>query len=68
MIDDDDVDMMILSAPTNGGWVGGLIVLVAVLFLALLAHLDREECGRRACVRGEPMVVNHECFCVETAR
>jgi hypothetical protein len=62
MIDDSDVDFAVLAAP--GGIVGVIIILVVAYF----ACTNKEDCMKRHCDRGHPVLTAHECLCLESAK
>lgn len=64
MIDDHDIDFAILSTP--GGLIGSVVTLAIVIVLCLIVRDNRIECESHHCERGKPMLIEHECACVES--
>ena len=63
MIDEDDVTFTALVAPS--GWIG-LIILILVL---VAYYSNQDECAKRSCPTGQtPVLMHHDCLCVERAR
>jgi hypothetical protein len=66
MIDDDDVDFAVLAWP-SGGWVLAIIGAIVIIALLVVVERNKEECAAKHCDRGNPMLIKHECLCVEKA-
>lgn len=61
MLDEDDLDFAILVGP--GGWFGILLVIIIAIFV----YRNTEECEARHCDHGKPVLMRHECLCVDEA-
>ncbi len=64
MLDDEDLDFTILVTPT-GGWIITILGIIAVIIVAIIVSDNKEECAKRHCEHGSPILAHHECMCVE---
>lgn len=65
MLDDDDVDFAILMWP-SGGWVVGILGFILIVVMLLIVQNNKNECSEMRCARGgSPILMHHECLCVE---
>ena len=67
MLDEEDLDFAILSSVSGGGggWLWGLICLVAFVVLAIVVAMNEDECAKKHCAHGKGMLVHHECICAD---
>lgn len=73
MIDDEDVDIAMLLAPTGGsGWCGVIVGVLGISFviaLIIIASMNHQDCSKRQCPEGQkPILMHHECLCVTEAK
>jgi hypothetical protein len=61
MIDDSDVSDALR-------WVISIICLVIIAVLAFFAFQNGEECSKRHCDVGRPVLAHHECVCESLAK
>ena len=67
MLDDNDLDFSILSAPTHP--VGCLIWLVVVVIIAFMVYGNKKECAELICPDGQTaQLLNGQCLCVTPAK
>ncbi len=66
MLDDDDLDFAILAWP-SGGWILGILGVIVIVVMAIIVSGNKDECAKRHCERGTPILAHHECLCVEKA-
>jgi len=62
MIDDDDVTLWVLGGP------GGIFGLLIFIFMMYAACENTKECSQKKCDHGSPVLMKHECLCVEKAK
>lgn len=68
MIDEDDALLAtVLASDSAFGPVSGFVVLVFLGFIWWGACHDKAECQQMHCAHGAPVIVAHECACVEAA-
>lgn len=67
MIDDSDADFSLLISSGTPGWIG-LVLLVLAIVVRLVACSNDDECGKKHCPHGHPTLTAHECLCVEAAQ
>lgn len=68
MLDDDDVDdfwlAMLFSPP---GWLG-LVLCVLFILVAVQVCSNKDECARKRCDRGKPVLMENDCMCMDRAK
>ncbi len=62
MLDEDDLDLAVWVGP------GGIIGLIIVLVVWWCVHDNHEKCSERHCDKGLPVLMEHDCLCVEKAK
>lgn len=67
MIDDDDVFEVAMLWP-SGSMLLALAGVIVVIVLAVAAYRNVEECSRRKCDHGAPIVSDGQCICAERAK
>lgn len=68
MIDHEDADMMWMIALIGDNPVLFVLGLIAAGIVAFIACQNDDECSKRHCDRGHPVLMEHDCMCVETAK
>lgn len=67
MTDDDDVLLAVVLFPEGSRWWISLIAITILIVLVLVVSDNRAECTKMHCESGAPVLMNHECLCVEKA-
>lgn len=62
MIDDSDADFALLAGGNMGGWIGAIVLLLAVA-LYFIACQNKDECAQKHCDAGKPVLAHHQCVC-----
>lgn len=66
MIDDDDADFFLLFSMGTPGWIGVLLLAIAIAVI-VAASQNKSDCRKQHCDSGKPKVVENECVCVQPA-
>lgn len=61
MLDDNDLDLVAFAGP------GGVVGLLILLIVWWCVHDNHEKCSDMHCNRGRPVLMAHDCLCVEKA-
>jgi hypothetical protein len=64
VIDDSDADFALLASMGSTGWVGFLLLVLAIVLYVVAAD-NAAECAERSCRVGVAKLIDHECVCVE---
>lgn len=67
MLDDNDLEFTALAWP-NGGWILGILGVAVVVIMAIIVSGNHEECAKKHCDKGTPVLMENECLCVEKAQ
>lgn len=68
MIDEDDAMWVTVLMPSGGGPFGFLFAVTVIALVWWKACSNEDACSHRHCDRGSPVLMHHECLCVENAR
>jgi hypothetical protein len=64
MLDDDDLEFTALAWPA-GGLVITLLGLILLVLVWVAVSKNKDECAQQHCRTGSPVLMHHECLCVE---
>ena len=69
MLDDDDLDLAIItSTGPGGGCIGAVVSIIVIGVVAYYVSQNKAECAEKHCDHGTPILTNHQCLCVEKAK
>ncbi len=67
MTDDDDVMWAVILGPDGARWWISLIFIAILIGLWVVVSNNHAECAKMQCEKGQPVLMKHECLCVEKA-
>lgn len=67
MLDENDVDLAVVSGMGAVGAFGIVFVVLAII-ISIIVYDNKNECAQKKCDFGHPELVNHDCYCVEKAK